>query len=211
MRPPQPQQRPDRIGAPPVEGTPVLAGEAFGQHQPAIGGVGKGQPGRDHERHARAEFGDDAAERRADDEAKAERHTDQPEIGGAALGRRDIGDIGISGREGRAGDPRHQPRRDQPGQRRRKAHGDIVEAIGQQAGEQHRPPSEAIGQSADHRAGDELGDGVEEHHPAADQRRGVERLAGQRDDQTGQHRDDDPEANGVDQHRHEDEGQRAAF
>ena len=99
---------------------------------------------------------EDAAERGAEDEADAEGGAELPELSGALLGRRDIRDVGEGGRIARRGDPRDDAADEEPAERRRDGHDEVVESETERREQDHAAPSEVIGDRADHRREEEL-------------------------------------------------------
>ena len=207
----QAHQRTDGIGAADVEGAAVDERQAFGEHQPAVKRVAECQRRGEEEGHAVAELCDDAAQRRADDETEAECHADDAEIYATALGGRDIGEVRIGGRKGRAGDPGDDPRRDEPPQVRRERHDEIVGAEGNEAGEEHRAAAEAIRQPADNRAAEKLHRSVKKTDPAGDGGSVGKAAPGPADDQSRKDRNDNAEPDRIDEDGNEQEGQRLAL
>ena len=150
-----------------------------------------------------------AADRGAQDEAAAERRADQPELLRALGGRGHVGDVGVGGREGRARDPGERAPEEEPRERRGEAHDQEVDPEGAHGEEQHRAPPEAVAQVAEHGRAQELQRRVREREPAAVDRGLAQALPRELDDQLGHHGHDQPEADRVEQHRDEDEQDRA--
>src|SRR5437879_10854473 len=74
----------------------------------------------------------------------------------------------------------------------------------------YRPPSKTVAQVPEHRRAEELHERVHEREPAAVHGGPVHAHPGELDDEPRQHRQDDAEADRVDQHRDENEYEGAA-
>jgi hypothetical protein len=146
-----------------------------------------------------------AADHRAQNKTQAEGGAGQAEIGGAFFRRRDVGDIGVDGGIGAAGHARQGAADEQPGDGGGKAGDGVIQAQHQQRQDQDRPPPEPVRQIADQGRTQKLHGGIDEEQPAAPARRAGQRLMGQFRDDAGRYRNDQPQADRVDQHGHEDE------
>jgi hypothetical protein len=149
--------------------------------------------------------------RRADHEADAKGHADQPEGRSAFFRRGDIGDIGIGRRETRPRDPRDDPPGHQPAHRRGKGLKQIVEPERQHRRQQDRAPSETIGQVPDDRREHELHGRIARAQPSGILRGLRDRDMGQMHDQPRKDRDDDAKAEHVDQDNAQHEAERGAM
>jgi hypothetical protein len=184
------------------------SGQRLGQHQRAVHEVQQAEaPGRE-ERRARAERAEEAAERRPQDEADAEGRADQPEVLRALLGRGDVGDERVGRREGRPGHAGDRAAEEQPRERGGQAHHDVVDAERADREEQHRAAPVAVGEVAEDGRAHELHRRVDEREPAAVDRGLADGVAGQLDEQPRQDRDDQPEADDVEQDGDDDEDER---
>ena len=83
-----------------------------------------------------------SADGRPEDEADAEGRAHEAEALRALAGSADVGDVGVSGRERGAGDARDRAPDEQPADRRREPHDEVVTAERQQREQQHRPAAE---------------------------------------------------------------------
>ncbi len=149
-----------------------------------------------------------AADGGSDDKANAESGAHQTEICRTLVGRAYIGDIGIRGGIGGAGDAGKQAGDEQPRDRRRQRGDQIVDAQHGQRGDQDRSTPESIAQVADGGCTEKLHQGEHEVEPAAPKRGGAHALSGQFTDELRDYRDDDAEADGIDQHGDENKRQR---
>ena len=98
-------ERAERVRAPPRERHALIFRQRLRQDQPAIEEVGEAEAGRDPERQARVDAAGKAADRRPEDEARAEGDAENAEARGALLGRGHVRDVGEAGREARAAMP----------------------------------------------------------------------------------------------------------
>jgi hypothetical protein len=176
--------------------------------EPTACGVGETEGGGRPERQARVDRAQHSAQCRAQHEAKAERGTHQSERAGALFCGRDVGDVGICGREARRRDAGYDAAAEQPNQRRGERHQHVVEAEAQHGDEQHRAAAEAIGHGAQQRREDELHERPGRAEQAVDLGRARRVPAQHALHQLGQHGDDDAERNDIEQHDGEDEGER---
>ncbi|MNJ40830.1 GIY-YIG nuclease superfamily protein [compost metagenome] len=205
----QQHHRPDRIGAPPAEGHPLLSRQALGQDEQAVeesrAGQGAGHP----EGHARPELAQEAAQHRPQDETSRKGRADQPVGAGAFFRFSDVSHIGVDGGEAGRGYARDQPPDRQPPQVGRQRHQHIVRRQTGAADQDDRPAPILVRQGADHRRSQELHPGPQGHeHPVQQARARVrpdEFL-----DQVRQDGDDDPHGHDVQHRSHEDEGDRRA-
>jgi RecB family exonuclease len=78
-------------------------------------------------------------------------------------------------------------------------------AIAQQREQQHRPATEPVAQVTEYRRAEELHERIYERQPAAVAGSLIDADAGQLHQQPRQHRQDDAEADRIDQHGDEDE------
>ena len=198
-------ERPERIRARPFERTPSLARQRLRQSEQPEGRVQQRQSRGDEEGRARPQRAEQAADRRPEHEAEAEGSADEPEALRALFRRSDVGDVGVRGGIRRAGDSRDEAADEQPRKSRGQSHDDIVDAEREQRRQQHGSPAETIAEIAHERRAEELRDRVDEVQPAAVAGSLAQAFAGELHDQLGHHRDDDPEADRVDQDRDEDE------
>jgi hypothetical protein len=151
------------------------------------------------------ELAEDAAERRAEDEADAEGGADQPEALGAVLGRGDVGERRGRRAERRAEHAGDQPPEEQQSERMGEPHQHIVDGEASERQQQHRPAAEAIAEIAGERPAQELHQRIDDRQPPTHaDRRGQVELADLHDE-ARQHRDDDAEADRVDQDGGDDE------
>ncbi len=144
--------------------------------------------------------GDQPAECWADDEAEAERRTDQPHAAGALLGRRDVGDIGLRRRDVASADAGKGTGREQHPQFAGEAHPEIGERGRRHARHQHRPPSDPVAQPPPERRRDHRHQREHGHQDRHQLRRGAEALGIER-----QQRDDQPEPDEVDKDDEEED------
>lgn len=202
---------PDRIGAPHFEAPPALGRQRLLEHEETEQRVGDRDGGGDEERRARAiGVADDAAECGADDEADAEGGTREAEIRGALLRRRNVGDVGVDRRIGRARYAGEKAAHEQPDDGRRKAGDQVIDAERDERNDQHGTASKPVAQIAEDGRAEKLHQREDEHQPTAPARRARQAFAGQFGDDLGCHRNDDAKTDRVDQHGDEDEGQREA-
>ncbi len=199
---------PDRIGALPGERHAALRRQGSGQHEPAERGVDQAGRGRHPERQARIEAAQQAADRRAQNEAQAKAHADDAERLGALVGRGDVGDVGEGGGDGGRGDAGDEAADQQQRERRRDRHEDVVEPHAQAGDQDDRPAAVAVGQRAQKRRAEELhqAPGRGEHAEHLGGTRGVAVHEAEHDGR--QDREHDPQRQAVERHRAEDEGQR---
>ncbi|MNE05720.1 hypothetical protein D3C80_982910 [compost metagenome] len=198
---------PDRIGAPPAEGHPLLDRQALGQDEQAIEEGHARHEGGDPEGHARPELAQEASQHRPQDEAAREGRADQA-IGPRAFVRfGDVGHVGVDGREAGRGDPRDQPSDRQPPQARRERHQHIVRRQSSAADQDDRTTPILVRQRTDHRRGQKLHPRPQRHKDAVQQPRPRIR-ADELLDQMRQNRNDDPHGHDVQHRGHEDEGDR---
>ena len=101
----------------------------------------------------------------------------------------------------------HQAHRDQHPQRGRQRGDEEAERQAAEAEQQHRPAAVAVGQRAEDRRAEEVGDAEGERHHAVPERL-VGLRAGEAADQRRQHRNDQADRHHVDQHRQHDERHR---
>ena len=146
----------------------------------------------------------DAAQGRPQDEPEAKRRADQPVRARAVLRLRDIGDVGARGRDVAArqavDDARQKQHRHAVSEREHRKADDRAG----QAEDQHRPPAVAVRQLAERRRGGELADREHREQQTDHDRRGAEGFRVER-----QQRDDDPEADQVDEDGEENDEERA--
>ena len=206
----QQDERADRIGAPPAERRALLRRQRFRKDQEPVEAVEQAQARRDPERQARIVAAGNAADRRPEHEAGAERDAEHAEQRRALVRLGDVGDIGIAGRDAGGANAGDDPPDEQPGQRRRQRHQDVVEAEPEIRQQDHRPPSEAIRQRAVDRREQEL----HQRPGGAEQAEIVgaaDRVAADEiEHELRQHRDDDADRQHVEQHGDEDEGEGGA-
>ena len=153
--------------------------------------------------------GEQAADRRAEDEAEAEGGAHQPEGRAALLGCGHVGEDGIGRDVDRAGDPGDETADEQPADGRRRGHERIIGREGEHGKEQDGPPAETVAEIAEHRPGEELRTRISDEHIARDPRRLGEVDMAEMDDEAGQDRQHDAEADRVDQHRRQHDRHRA--
>ncbi len=201
-------QRSHRVGACPLEGHAAFARQRLGQQEISADGVGKTEGSCDPERQAGVDRTQQSAQCRSQHKADAERRSDQPERAGSLLGRRNVGDVGIGGRETRRRDAGYDAADEQPGQGRCQRHQDIVEAQAQHRNEQHRTAAEAVGHGAQQGRGDELHQGPRGAEQAVDLGRSRRVAAEHALHELGQHGNDDAEGDDIEQDDAEDEGHR---
>ena len=201
-------QRADRVGSRPAEAHALVRRQRLRQDEIAVGRIGQTEGGGDPERQARIEAAENAAERRPQHEADAERGADHAEGGGALVGLGHVGNVGVGGGEARRGDAGNNAPDEQPGQARCQRHQDVVEPVPGHGDEQHRAAAEAVGQCAEHRREHELhqcpGGGEEPEDLGRPPGVAAEHAL----DQLGQHGNDDAERDDIEQHDGEDEGER---
>ena len=201
-------QRGDRIERrSPRERAALLRRQRLGQDEPAVEQVEQRQRAGGEERQAQVDRAEQPAHDRAEDEAEAEHGAEQSEALGAVFGRRDVGDVGVGDRRVRLHRAAEQAHDDQHPERRRHRGDEEAERERAEADQQHRPAAEAVGQRAEDRRRDEVGDAEGERHRAV-----PPRLVGLRRreaaDQRRQHRHDQADRHHVDQHRDHDERHR---
>jgi hypothetical protein len=145
-----------------------------------------------------------AAHRRAEDEAQAEHRAQHAEALGALFRRADVSHVGVGHRRIGLHAAAHQAHRDQHPQLRGQRGGEEVDGQPAKAQQQHRPATEAVRQRAEDGRAKEIGDAEGEADDA--QPEGLIRLrAGEAAHQRRQHRHDDADRHHVDQHRDHDE------
>src|SRR6202034_4171180 len=171
-------------------------------------GVGERNRAGGEERRPGTEAAEQSADRGPEYEADAERRSHETEMLGALLRRADVGHVGIRGRERGSRDAGDHAAREQPADHRRRAHDQVVAPQRPQRKQQYRAAPEAVAEVSEHRRAEELHQRVDERQPAAVGRRAVHGDPGQLHDEARQHRQDDAEADRVDQHRDEYEGER---
>ena len=152
----------------------------------------------------------EAAERRADDEAEAEHRAHHSEVPGPALRRADVGHVGVRRSERGARHPRDRAPEEEPAQSRGGAHDEVIHAEGADGVEQHGAASKAVGEIAEDRGAEELHRGIEERQPAPVDRRAAHAGPGDADEEGRQHRDDEPEPDRVEEQGDRDEDDRLA-
>ena len=138
------------------EGAAVLRRQRLGQHEEAVERVQEAQTGRDEERQPQPDSAEQTAEDRSEDEAYAEGDVDQAVVPGPGFRRRDVGDVGVRRRDAGAHDPGDDPAHEQPGDRRRKAHDQIVQTEPEHGEQENASTAEAIGQGAEDGGAQEL-------------------------------------------------------
>ena len=172
----------------------------LGQPEPGEHRRRDGNRRRRPDRRRVADVREERAERGPDDEAEAERRTEDAErLRAVALGR-DVGDIGPRRRDVATREPVDDPRREQHHEAVRQRQHDEADHRAEQAEDEHRSPSVAIGHVAEQRRRDELAERERREEQADHERRRAERLGIE-----GQQRDDDPEADEIDEDREEDD------
>src|SRR2546422_1948378 len=200
-------ERPDGVRAPQRESPPVLRGERLRQDEDRIRRADQRERGGGPERQPDSERADDASDRWTEDESDAPGRADHPERRRTSLGRRDVRDIGGGRRVARCGDAGQDAAQEEPRQIRRERHDHVVDAEPETREDQDRTATEAVRQCPDERREQELHQAPDRHEEPEDlcSLRGVTREA---HDQPRQDGYCDAEAEGVEDDRHVDEGQR---
>ena len=184
-----------------AERAPVLRLQRFRQQQEHGDRIDRREPAGDDERRPGAKARHDAAQRRPNHEADAERSAKQSKGGRPFLRRSHVGNHGSRRTEGRAGDARNRAADEKPGQSRRPGHDEIVDRERDHCSDQHDPPAEAIAEIAHHRTREELRNREYGKHPTRHPCRLRQVDLAELRDQLRQHRHDDPEADDVNRHR----------
>ena len=202
---PELPQRPERVGACEGEGTALLGRQRLRQDEEPVEEVYRIEAGGHEVGEAQSHVAEDAAERRAEDEAEAEDRADETEAGRALLGRCDVGHVRARAGEARPRDARDDAPDEEPPQRGRQAAEQVARRRAEERHEDDRPPPEAIAQPAEHRREDELHRRVERHEVAEVVRRGAQVVAQEACHEARRHRDDEPEPERVEKHGDEHE------
>ena len=189
---------------------PALGRQGLRQHQQPVEPVGHGDHRRGVERPADVVMAEQPTEQRAQHEAESERRTDDAETGRALLRWRDIGDVSTGGGHRCTGQAVQHAGDEQPADARHQRHRHVVEAGAEHRHQQHRPPTEPVRQGAEHRREQEQHDRVGGPQVTDDLRRITFGTTLQFPDQMRPHRNQEPEAERVQQQGHEDEGESGA-
>jgi hypothetical protein len=157
----------------------------------------------DPDRRGDRDPGEHAAQRRPEHETETERGADEPVRAGAIFRFRDVGDVGarrgdVSARQP-VDDAREKEHREAV---REREHHEADDGTGETEDE-HRPPAVPVGQIAEDGRRDKLTDREDRKEQPDLERRGAERLRVKR-----KQRDDDPEADQVDENRQKDDEER---
>jgi hypothetical protein len=110
----QREQRTDWVGAFPHELAAIFRLKRLGQHEEPPEPVDRGAAGRKPERQPQIVIAEQPAEHWSDDEADAERRTEQPERLRAFSRWRDVDDVSIRRRENAGGEPGDGARDEEP-------------------------------------------------------------------------------------------------
>jgi hypothetical protein len=197
--------RAQRIGAAPVERAAAFGRQRFGKDEIAIEHVGGGKDRGGHERRARADLAEKAADRRTGDKADAERRADEAEVARALLGLGDVGDRGLRRSIAAAENARQRARDKQPGQSLDDRQQRIIDREPAEREQQHAPPAEMIGQIAEHGRCKKGRDRHDEPDPRADLDRMRQIDAADLHHELRQHRHDDAETDRIHEDRRDDE------
>src|SRR4029077_15265383 len=111
--------------------------------------------GSGHERKAQTVVAEQAADRRTGEKANRERRSHPAEGASPAIGRRDVRDIGIGGREQTRGRTADEAADEQPGERGGEGHKQEIETETGERDKQHRPSSKTIREQAEDRTENE--------------------------------------------------------
>ena len=159
--------------------------------------------GGEEKRRAVGDAAHHAADQRPESEPEPEGGADHAHGARPFFGRGHIGDVGLGNGDVPAGDPGQNPPGEKQRERLREAHERETGRGADDAHEQNRPPSEAIGEFAEDRREDDLHAGINAGEPADRDRGGVEVLRVKRQD-----RNDDAEAHQVDEDGEEEDEER---
>ena len=198
------------VGGAQAERAAFLRRQGLGQDEVAVQRVGEAQARRHPERQAQVDATENAAHRRAHDESQSEGRAQHAEFRGALRGWRDVGDVGAGrGVAGRS-DAGDEAADEQPAQRGRHGHQDVVETEAEIRREDHRAPAEMVRGGADDGREDELHGGPQRAEQSHVPGRAGHVAVLEMDDQLRQHRHDDSHRHHVegDGDEHEDERRR---
>ncbi len=198
-------QRAPRVRARPRERRASLGRERFGQDEQPVHRVRQAERRGDPERQARTAAAQHAAEDRPDDEADAERGAHEAKRSRALVGRRDVRDVRERSGDARGRDAGDQPADEQPAERRRERHEDVIEAEAEVRHQHDRPAAEAVGYRSEDWRREKLN--ARPHRAEQRQRRRRARgvAAAKRLDEIRQHGDDHAERQHVEHDRDQDE------
>jgi hypothetical protein len=180
--------------------------QRFRQDEETVHCVGQAEGRSAPERHPRSREAEQAADGGPDNEPNTERRADEAVRFRARLGRRHVRDVGERRRHARRRDARQDASDEQPRERRRQRHDDVVEAETGIREQDHRAPAEPIGERSQNRRCDELNRRPCSAEPCEGCRGQRRVAAAERLDEQRQHRDDHAQREHVEQHRDEDEG-----
>ena len=176
----------------------VRAMDGFRQPHPRHHRRRHGDRRRRPDRRGEADMRKRRTERRTDDEAEAERGAEDAVRLGAILFFRDVGDVGASRGDVAARQAVHDPRGEQHRQALRDGEHGEAHRGADQAEDENRPAAPAVRELAEQRRGDELRQRERGEQQADDERGGAEGAGVER-----QQRNDDSEADQVDEDRKE--------
>jgi hypothetical protein len=131
-----------------------------------------------------------------------------PKAAPALRGRRDVGDERVGGAVDGARDAGERAAREQPAEVRRQAHQPVVHGEARERHQQHRTPPVVVAEVAEQGPEQELQRRKDAHQIAADARGTREVHVAELHHELGQHRHDDAEADGVDEHGEQHENER---
>ena len=184
----------------------AVATPRFGQEEPRRHEVREAERRREPHRRLGRDAAQQAADRRAEDESQPERRAHQAHAAGAVLRRGDVGDVGLRGGNVRAGNAADDARDEQQHQRAGERERHVREAGAEQADQDDRLAADLVGPAAPDRREHELHQ-REARAQQPDRECGrAERLGVER-----QQRNDDAEAEQVDEDGNEDDDERRHY
>src|SRR6266496_5675631 len=149
-------QRANRIRAAQCDFFAMFFSQRFGDEEVTVKPVRQTKSSGDPERQPNIDIAERTANAWAENKAEAKRHTDHAESGCTLLFRRHVGDVCHGCWNAGGGDARDNAAEKKPADRGRKRHDDVVEAETKIRQKNDRPPSELVGQHAQHWRKEEL-------------------------------------------------------
>ena len=137
-------ERAEGIGHVPGGFGAALFGKGFGKDKETVHGVGQTKYGGGPEGKAEVNVAEEAADGGADDEAHAEGRSEIAELLGAFIGRSDVGNVGEGARNVGGGNAGNDAADEEPSERGREGHKDVVETETETGDEDDRAAAEAV-------------------------------------------------------------------
>ena len=170
----------------------MFLSQRFGDEEVTVKPVRQTKSSGDPERQPNIDIAERTTNAWAENKAEAKRHTDHAESACTLLFRRHVGDVCHGCWNAGGGDARDNAAEKKPADRGRKRHDDIVEAETKIRQKNDRPPSELVGQHAQHWREEKLHqrkDGAEDAVPVCCR---IHIAAQEVENQFWQHRRDQP-------------------